>query len=79
MKKIFALIFCLLLSVNIFAKQHVVYETFDTDYSLYTIRPDGDAVAACWKKMYELIQKGYKIIQFAVTIDGYVILYEDPE
>lgn len=81
MKKIFALIFCLLFSVSIFAKQHVVCETFDTDYSLYThtIRPDGDAVAACWKKMYELIQKGYKIIQFAVTIDGYVILYEDPE
>ena len=79
MKKIFALILCLLISVNIFAKQHVIYETFTTDYSAYTIRPDGDATEACGKKMYELIQKGYKIIQFAVTIDGYVILYEDPE
>ena len=79
MKKIFALIFCLLLSVSVFAKQHVAYGTFITDYSVYTIRPDGDAAEACGKKMYELIQKGYKIIQFAVTIDGYVILYEDPE
>lgn len=79
MKKIFVLIFCLLLSVSAFAKQHVVYGTFTTDYGAYTIRPDGDAVEACGKKMYELIQKGYKIIQFAVTIDGYVILYEDPE
>ena len=25
------------------------------------------------------VKKGYKIIQFAVTIDGYVILYEDSE
>lgn len=79
MKKTFALIFCLLLSVSIFAKQHVVYETFNTDYSLYTIRPDGDATEACAMKMYEIIKKGYKIIHFAVTIDGYVILYEDPE
>ena len=79
MKKIFALIFCLLLSVSIFAKQHVAYDTFDTDYSLYTIRPDGDAVAACGRKMSEIIQKGYKIIHFEVTIDGYVILYEDSE
>ena len=79
MKKIFALIFCLLLSVSVFAKRYVVYETFKTDYSVYTIRPDGDAVEACGKRMYDLIQKGYKIIQFAVTIDGYVILYEDPK
>ena len=70
MKKIFALIFCLLLSVSVFAKQHVVYETFNTDSSVYTIRPDGDAAEACGKRMYDL---------FAVTIDGYVILYEDPE
>lgn len=79
MKKIFALIFCLLLSVSVFAKQHVTYGTLSVGHSGYTILPDGDAAYECGKKMYELIQKGYKIIQFAVTIDGYVILYEDPE
>lgn len=79
MKKIFALIFCLLLSTSIFAKQHVIYGTLGVNRSVYTIQPDGDAAEACGKKMYELIQKGYKIIQFAVTIDGYVILYEDSE
>ena len=68
-----------MLSVSVFAKQHVVYGTFSVNHSSYTIKPDGVAIEACGKKMYELIQKGYKIIQFEVTIDGYVILYEDPE
>lgn len=79
MKKLFALIICLMLSVSVFAKQYVYR------YTNPKVSYPEDMSMSMQMKMEELIKEGYRIVCTSIFFgagrmyNSYIIVYEDKE